>query len=359
MKSFFKSVLLIATISMFTLTSCQNEDTQITTDDSANLTKTSALTGLLSRVSQDSTSVDNVIDNTSCFSVNLPVTVIVNNQQLTISDETGYTVVQNILNEFSDDDDEVSFIFPITITFANYTTAVITSNDQLDDIIDDCGEDNDDEIECLNLNYPITISYYNAGSQTPSTITINSDSDLYNFFEDFDDDDYATINYPISVTDADGSQVVINSNTELEAAIEAAESSCNNSDDDDDINDDDDDDSDNTPISPNFISVLESGEWHVSYFFDDTNQTSNYSGYNFSFESNGTIGVSVSSSNLSGTWESYVDDNEDTLEIDFSSSQLEDLSDDWEIIEFSATQIRLKDVSGGNGETDFLTFTKN
>ncbi len=75
MKSFFKSVLLIASISIFTLTSCQNEDTQISTDDSANLTNTSALTGLLSRVSQDSTSIDNVIDSTSCFSVNLPVTV--------------------------------------------------------------------------------------------------------------------------------------------------------------------------------------------------------------------------------------------------------------------------------------------
>lgn len=356
MKSFFKSVLLIATISMFTLTSCQNEDTQITTDDSANLTNTSALTGLLSRVSQDSTSVDNVIDSTSCFSVNLPVIVIVNNQQLTISDATGYALVQNILNEFSDDDDQVSFIFPITITFANYTTAVITSNNQLDDIIDDCGEDNDDEIECLNINYPITISYYNASSQAPSNITINNDSDLYNFFEDFDDDDYATINYPISVTVANGNQVVINSNSELEDAIENADSSCDG---DDDINDDDDDDSDNTPISPNFISVLQSGEWHVSYFFDNTNQTSNYSGYNFSFDTNGTIAVSVSSSNLSGTWEAYVDDNEDTLEINFPSSQLEDLSDDWEIIEFSATQIRLKDVSGGNGETDFLTFTKN
>lgn len=358
MKSFFKSVLLIASISIFTLTSCQNEDTQISTDDSANLTNTSALTGLLSRVSQDSTSIDNVIDSTSCFSVNLPVTVIVNNQQLTITDATGYAVVQNILNEFSDDDDDVSFIFPITITFANYTTAVITSNDQLDDIMDDCGEDNDDEIECLNINYPITISYYNAGSQTPSTITINSDSDLYNFFEDFDDDDYATINYPISVTDANGGQVVINNNSELENAIESAESSCDG-DDDDDINDDDDDDSDNTVISTNFTTILQSGTWRITYFFDDTNETSNYSGYNFTFNPSGSISVISGSNSFSGDWDAYVDDNEDTLEIDFSASQLEDLSDDWEIIEFSETQIRLKDVSGGNGETDFLTFTKN
>lgn len=358
MKSLFKSILLIATISIFTLTSCQNEDAQITTDTSANLTKTSTLTGLLSRVSQDSTSVDNVIDSTSCFSVNLPVIVVVNNQQLTITDATGYAVVQNILNEFGDDDDEVSFVFPITITFANYTTAVITSNDQLDDIIDACGEDNEDEIECLNINYPITISYYNAGSQTPSSITVTSDSDLYNLFEGFDDNDYATIHYPISITDANGSQVIIHNNSELQAAIENADSSCDGTDD-GDINDDDDDDSDNTAISVNFTTIIHTGTWHVTYFFDATNQTSNYSGYNFTFNLNGSISVVAPNASFSGDWDAYVDDNEDTLELDFSASQLVNLSNDWEIIEFSETQIRLKDVSGGNGESDFLTFTKN
>jgi hypothetical protein len=146
----------------------------------------------------------------------------------------------------------------------------------------------------------------------------------------------------------------------LENAIESAESSCDgDDDDDDDVNDDDDDDSDNTVISTNFTTILQSGTWHVTYFFDDTNVTSNYSGYNFTFNSNGSISVISGSNSFSGDWDAYVDDNEDTLEIDFSASQLEDLSDDWEIIEFSETQIRLKDVSGGNGETDFLTFTKN
>ena len=33
--------------------------------------------------------------------------------------------------------------------------------------------------------------------------------------------------------------------------------------------------------------------------------------------------------------------------------------DDYKIIEYSATVIKLKHVSGGNGGTDYLTFTKN
>jgi hypothetical protein len=158
MKNFLKSALLLTAISILTLTSCQTEEMQTTTDENVNLTNSSPLKGLLSRVAQGATSADNVIDNSSCFSVNLPVTVVTNNQQVVISDATGYATVQNILNEFDDDNDQVTIIFPITITFANLTTAVVINADQLDDIIDDCGMDNDfDEIECLNINYPINV----------------------------------------------------------------------------------------------------------------------------------------------------------------------------------------------------------
>jgi hypothetical protein len=180
---------------------------------------------------------------------------------------------------------------------------------------------------------------------------------LYNFFEDFDEDDYATINYPISVTDGNGQQIVINNNNELQIAIETADNSCD--DNDDDVEDDDNDDSNNTDISSNFISLLESGTWRVTYFFDDLDETSNFSGYNFTFNSNGNVSVITNSDTFSGSWDAYVDDNEDTFELSFSALQLEELEDDWEIIEYTQTQIRLKDVSGGNGETDYLTFTKN
>jgi len=36
-----------------------------------------------------------------------------------------------------------------------------------------------------------------------------------------------------------------------------------------------------------------------------------------------------------------------------------ELNDDWEILEESATKIRMQDVSGGSGGTDLLTFEKN
>jgi hypothetical protein len=39
-------------------------------------------------------------------------------------------------------------------------------------------------------------------------------------------------------------------------------------------------------------------------------------------------------------------------------SQYEDLSDDWEVVNSSDTKLELKDVSGGDGSIDYLTFEK-
>jgi hypothetical protein len=36
-----------------------------------------------------------------------------------------------------------------------------------------------------------------------------------------------------------------------------------------------------------------------------------------------------------------------------------DLTDDWDIVTYSDTTISLIDISGGNGGTDTLVFTKN
>ena len=36
-----------------------------------------------------------------------------------------------------------------------------------------------------------------------------------------------------------------------------------------------------------------------------------------------------------------------------------EISDDWNVIERTDTKIKLQDISGGNGGTDYLTFEKN
>lgn len=344
MKKFFISLLLVASI--FFLISCQSEEAKVNSDNS-NLTDKTQLTNLLCRVAKNPASVDNIIDDTSCFNVNFPVAVIVNGKNVTLSSEADYVLVKNIFNESSDDVDEVVFVFPITITFSDYSTAQVTSQNQLKNIIENCDEkDNEKEIKCISINYPITISYYNSGTQASSIVTINSDVQLYNFFDDFKESDYAKINYPISVINADGNQVVVKNNSELESVILAAESVCK-------------DENGDPEISPNFISTIQSGVWHISYFLHESEEITVYHDYNFTFGSNGVLGVALNTTNLSGEWKAYIHNDQNILELKFSTSPLNELSEDWEIIEYSTTQIRLKKVDGNNGEINYLTFSKN
>lgn len=114
-------------------------------------------------------------------------------------------------------------------------------------------------------------------------------------------------------------------------------------------------------------SEVSTGSWRITYFSDSgTDETSNFSGYNFTFSTDGTLTAANGSNTYTGTW-SITDSNssdDSPSDLDFNinfnlTNNFEDLNDDWDISSHSSTKIELIDVSGGNGGTDYLTFTKN
>lgn len=118
--------------------------------------------------------------------------------------------------------------------------------------------------------------------------------------------------------------------------------------------------------------IAQDGQWRITYFFDtDKEETSDFAGYVFTFGAEGMVTAIKDATEVSGTWsvsdssDSSSDDSpDDSSDLDFNlffsgSLLFEDLNDDWDILEYSNTQIRLVDVSGGNGGTDYLTFEKN
>jgi len=125
---------------------------------------------------------------------------------------------------------------------------------------------------------------------------------------------------------------------------------------------------DNSAEIQTIVNLAESGAWQITYFFDDpTDETNHFSGYQFLFNSNGTITASNSTSTVTGTWsvtdDSSSDDSSSDDDIDFnisfaSPADFQELSDDWDILSRSNSKIELIDVSGGNGGTDYLTFEK-
>ncbi|WP_345277866.1 hypothetical protein [Litoribaculum gwangyangense] len=118
-------------------------------------------------------------------------------------------------------------------------------------------------------------------------------------------------------------------------------------------------------------NTVQSGSWEITSFFDSgVDETNHYIGYSFTFNSDGTLTASNGSETVNGTWSVTDDDssNDDSVssnDIDFNiffsapAMFNDDLTEDWEILDRSATKIELIHVSGGNGGTDTLTFEKN
>jgi hypothetical protein len=121
-------------------------------------------------------------------------------------------------------------------------------------------------------------------------------------------------------------------------------------------------DDDNSTITPDNVSnTVTSGTWRITYYWDtDHEETSNFSGYSFTFATGGVLTAVKTGSTVTGTWSTGTDDSKTELIISFASpANFVEISDDWEVIENTSTKIRLQDVSGGNGGTDQLTFEKN
>ncbi len=115
------------------------------------------------------------------------------------------------------------------------------------------------------------------------------------------------------------------------------------------------------------------GTWRVSSFIDSgDDETSDFNGYAFTFASNGDLSATNGTNTVNGTWSvtdsssnSSDDDGSSSNDVDFNiffqvspDSNFEDLNDDWDIVSTSNTSISLIDISGGNGGTDTLVFSK-
>ena len=131
-------------------------------------------------------------------------------------------------DEYDDDewDDEFEicfdFIYPITVLLPDSTSQVVNNDEELDNIILTWFEDNPNSEDFPTLEFPIQV-------EMDSTILdINSEEELEELFEECEDWDYEgnpfeecfIISYPVTIEFPNGTTTAVNSNEELEAAIE-------------------------------------------------------------------------------------------------------------------------------------------
>lgn len=342
-----KSILFLAMALLLTITSCRTED-DLSIDAPAEITllANSNLAVQMKNVTTNDGSVDNIVYNANCFTIQLPIMATINGISITITDIADYDDLEDILDEFDDDDDYIAIDFPVTIILSDYTQIQINNLDELEDYSDDCnGEDEyDDDIECLDFVYPISASVFNTNNELISTITFNSDSDLYEFIDDLDEDDLVGFDFPISIILADGSEVVVNNFDDLEDAIDEYKDDCDE-DDDYDYNDDDCDDC--TPDQLESVLTACDG-WYIDDLErNDEDLEDNFTGYLFNFFNDGTVTVTWDNEQASGTWSIEGTGNDITVTFDIPG--FDDINDTWNLHEIEAES----DSDGNEAEVSF------
>jgi hypothetical protein len=353
----FKTTLLLVLSLLLTTTSCKTEDdVNIDPPVETTLLANSVLARQIQNVAMNDGSVDNIVYNANCFTIQLPITVTINSIVITITDIGDYDDIEDLFDEFDDDDDSLDIAFPITIILADFTDIEINSLDELEDYADDCNDEDeeDDDIECLDFVYPITASVFNSSNEVITTVTFTSDSDLYEFIDDIDEDDLVGFEFPISIVLANGNEVVINSFDDLEEAIDAYDDDCDE-DDDYDYNDDDCDD-----CTPNQLESILIGcsDWIIDELErNDEELQDNFSGYLFNFFADNTVTVSWDNEMANGTWS--IDGTGNDITVIFDIPGFDDINDTWNLYEIEIENDdddNEAEVSFEIGDEDELTF---
>lgn len=109
-------------------------------------------------------------------------------------------------------------------------------------------------------------------------------------------------------------------------------------------NDDDNSVTPNNPSNPTIITQG-GGDWKVTYYFDkDKVETSDFAGYTFKFNADGSF-ESTGAGSATGTWKVTDDDGAQRMVISAGSAAkpLTKLDDDWILVNMSSSKIELKD----------------
>lgn len=114
-------------------------------------------------------------------------------------------------------------------------------------------------------------------------------------------------------------------------------------------------------VASDVSQVASSGTWRVTLFTDSGNdETTDFSGYSFTFSNSGTITALKNGVSKTGTWSVNTSSNKFIIDLgpkDNTNKPLGELTDDWKILSAGTTEIRLGDDNTASNE--FLTFTKN
>ncbi|PHQ29512.1 hypothetical protein [Leeuwenhoekiella nanhaiensis] len=335
-----KSILSIAVLAAFTFTSCQTEESELINEGESTNSASSKTADLLVRSSASDGSDDDILDGISCASVVYPVVAEINGQEYTFTNEAMLSIVVEIFGSIKGDDDFVEFKFPIQMQLSNYTVVTINNEDEfeaLKDACEDADDSRDDIIKCLDIDYPVTLLTFDASAQQTGSVVITGKREMYNFIDDLEDNQFFSIDYPITATSASSGTITITSDAQLAQELESCEAEDDARDEAEDRADDLEDELEDIMADVNFR--IESTLSTMAFLAD----------YTFEFANDGEIIVRNAATGIIQDVEGEYDFESETevfVEIEFEGSTIFSvLEGTYEVVSQTATRIELQSTT--------------
>src|SRR5690606_14897475 len=183
------------------------------------------------------------------------------------------------------------------------------------------GKDFENEITCIDFNYPFTLVIYDGNMDIFGYQVIQSDIEFSAFLGTLEEGKSISLSYPITSILENGQPFVINNNEELKEAIDK----CLYAD---------------TIITCNNILCQPTCIWKITHV-DGPN--SEYEGSYFEVSYLGNVGLYFQENAYGGTWITYF--IEDELHLNIFITGDENISDDWnfdwKVVSFDEAQMEI------------------
>ncbi len=336
-------IILTTLWGIITFNSCRTEEEEfIQAPDETLLTANSKVASLMLKTASNDGSIDNIIDKSNCFNIKHPFEVTANGEDIIIKSIEDYKIVEYIFDDDDDDIDNLTIKFPVNILLNDFSEVKINTQSQLNSYSNNCNGENeaDDDIECIDFNYPMSASVFNSNNDLISTKTFTEDSSLFRFIKNMDSNYFVSINFPITVKLWDDTEIIVNSLYQLESTIDLHKNDC---DEDDDYNYND-DDCDDCNVDDLIDYLTSCSNWTVDKLERyNTNYDDAYDGYVFNFFSNGTVSSYWSGITVYGTYTASGSGNNITVSINIP--QLPYCNNNWilhEISKYTETKVDLR-----------------
>ena len=118
--------------------------------------------------------------------------------------------------------DKISLVFPLTLSFSDYNTATVTTEEALTAYVNQCATGGlyGDSVNCINVIYPLEMALYHEDTSVFETVSIDNDRDMFLYMEGLYPGLRASMNYPLTVEINDGAGIQITNNLEFKTVVQ-------------------------------------------------------------------------------------------------------------------------------------------